>query len=559
MGGILIADVVLLPPRESYDTPYRHRILGTINFDTPFLGMHPGLIMSGISSLFRAAPQPVGETSRRNSLSPSASGTEASQSTVSLSTEPWMNSGPTTNLSPTQSAISSTPSDPNYNAPFPNDVRIQERKGWSNVLHFINKHSGGLTDATKQYVMSHIEFGGCLADFAGLKSRYSRIRALEDVHETVAGGRQITRRVRFINYYTASTGIPKKPKEKDVKVAEQDMPSKDDLTQGIESQSRPSLSRSSASTHSMYEDALDNLSGSQESITAAVQIQIDNMGESSGIQEAEILDDDLSILPMQHVDSMPIPDSDDEGTLIPSPAHAVTASSSGETNTANISQEVQATDFSSNLPPLPSKPQTPPPLDLSPYGIDKEAYRLAEKTHKATLKTYQKAVKDRETALKDRRRLLEKREKAAQQAREKEQRAFEKRNQKEAEKARKEAEKARMKADKERLNVEEANRVEKEIAALTVNPPQPTTSHTQNAGDVTADARTGGPQKPKKDRKFCLLPSDLSGPRDTCWIRVHMEGVDEVGAHCGLFFPGPQYESLVGDVGKRIETWVRGD
>ena len=38
-----------------------------------------------------------------------------------------------------------------------------------------------------------------------------------------------------------------------------------------------------------------------------------------------------------------------------------------------------------------------------------------------------------------------------------------------------------------------------------------------------------------------------------------MDGVDEVGAHCGLFFPGPHYESLVGDVGARIEEWVKED
>ena len=37
-----------------------------------------------------------------------------------------------------------------------------------------------------------------------------------------------------------------------------------------------------------------------------------------------------------------------------------------------------------------------------------------------------------------------------------------------------------------------------------------------------------------------------------------MEGVDEVGAHCGLFFAeNPHYETLVRDVGERIERWVR--
>jgi len=38
-----------------------------------------------------------------------------------------------------------------------------------------------------------------------------------------------------------------------------------------------------------------------------------------------------------------------------------------------------------------------------------------------------------------------------------------------------------------------------------------------------------------------------------------MEGVDEVGAHCGLFFPGTHYERLVGDVGARIVAWVQED
>jgi len=35
-----------------------------------------------------------------------------------------------------------------------------------------------------------------------------------------------------------------------------------------------------------------------------------------------------------------------------------------------------------------------------------------------------------------------------------------------------------------------------------------------------------------------------------------MTGVDEVGAHCGLFFLGDVYERLVGDVAGRVEGWV---
>ena len=57
-----------------------------------------------------------------------------------------------------------------------------------------------------------------------------------------------------------------------------------------------------------------------------------------------------------------------------------------------------------------------------------------------------------------------------------------------------------------------------------------------------------------------MLPSkDNSGRRDPAWVEVYMEGVDEVGAHCGLFFAGPHYERLVGDMGEMVAGWVRED
>jgi hypothetical protein len=36
-----------------------------------------------------------------------------------------------------------------------------------------------------------------------------------------------------------------------------------------------------------------------------------------------------------------------------------------------------------------------------------------------------------------------------------------------------------------------------------------------------------------------------------------MKDVDEVGAHCGLFFVDERYERLVGDVAERVEGWVK--
>lgn len=45
MGGLLAAEAV------SSTSPVSKRIIGLVAFDVPFLGMHPHVIISGISSL----------------------------------------------------------------------------------------------------------------------------------------------------------------------------------------------------------------------------------------------------------------------------------------------------------------------------------------------------------------------------------------------------------------------------------------------------------------------------------------------------------------------------
>lgn len=45
MGGLLIAEAALDP------SPVARRIIGLLAFDTPYLGMHPHVVISGIASL----------------------------------------------------------------------------------------------------------------------------------------------------------------------------------------------------------------------------------------------------------------------------------------------------------------------------------------------------------------------------------------------------------------------------------------------------------------------------------------------------------------------------
>lgn len=84
MGGLLAADVALL---QDYTGKRRHRLLGTLSFDTPFLGMHPGVISAGLGSIFRPGPKTPEEEA--GGLYQNG-GEGSSQSTTSLHT---MNSG----------------------------------------------------------------------------------------------------------------------------------------------------------------------------------------------------------------------------------------------------------------------------------------------------------------------------------------------------------------------------------------------------------------------------------------------------------------------------------
>lgn len=47
MGGLLAADAAT----DTYDKA--QRIIGMVAFDTPYLGMHPHVVVSGIASLFQ--------------------------------------------------------------------------------------------------------------------------------------------------------------------------------------------------------------------------------------------------------------------------------------------------------------------------------------------------------------------------------------------------------------------------------------------------------------------------------------------------------------------------
>lgn len=556
MGGILSAEVVLL--KKPNDESFQHRILGTVNFDTPFLGMHPGVVVSGIGSIFRAAPESPGANSQQGSsqgteavriptnenVSSSSYGTPALQqprtqsSTTSGYFSPPSSSATTSRQGSGLTSLQQASSldlptkDPNYNPPFPNDIRLPTRTGWDNALHFVMKHSDGLTKATKSYVTSHLEFGGAMADYKGLQNRYGKLRALEDV-EASRSGRP---RIRFVNYYTASTGRSKRPKSLSPGGSRSQIVSQVDGSGNSVNESMQELALAAPSTRSPSRSPRISVEEYRDGqvIPGVLEDDEDLDAHQSPLVD-ESANDDASE-GMNTIDPTPITDDEHEEVRT---TEDKSASETMEPTSSSTSHPNPLSP-SPSLPPIPTLPPSPPAFNPTPYP-DKDTRKIAEKEHSRQVKAYKQAVKDRDKAIKDRRKLLEKREKAAKLAREKQMKL----KAKELVKAEKDAE------------IEEGKKKGKD-GTDTTKPTSQQPKKLQKESTGADGAAEQEPPKPKRDRKFCLLPPKTNNERDPCWMRVYMRDVDEVGAHCGLFVVGEQYEWLVGDVGERVRGWVVG-
>lgn len=486
MGGLLAADIVLIPG-SAVGHPFRHRILGTVSLDSPFLGLHPGIVVSGIASIFRPAPSPANDDGASNSLSGAnhdpAESLSPDSSVYSSVAPPSEASSPALPLSPPSTGPSGDP-DPYFNPPFFNDVLFIDRGWFKNITHFAKKHkSQNLVGAATSHIMSHLEFGGCLADYPGLNSRYNKLRRLEDVDPFNANGPDLRGavRVRFVNYYTISTGRLKKPKR---------------------DCSSPYLRPDAATTQGHRRSSSD----------------IDSRASTPRIS----VDDDIDGGRQETLQSIePVPEQDE-----PPMESEVFKSSEAAT-------ELDAGDMPDNiqLPAIPDLPEPPQPPNLDQYS-EKDARKQAEKEAKCAQKAYDHAIKTREKVMQERQRLLEKRRRKTLKDAEKR----EKEQQREA--ARKGKEEQKKVLREEQALHKELEEMSRRLEKQQAKPP--------------------GEEK-KKERKFCMLPRKTNGVRDSTWVQVYMEGVDEVGAHCGLFFPGAHYEKLIGDVGSRIVGWVQED
>lgn len=459
MGGLLAADVALLAAGqdESNRVALEHGVLGVVGLDTTFLGMHPRIIASGLSSLFTSSSTNpnLNEPEKSEDLEP-----RMIEEMTNIPPHPISKTPTPTDAIDDNSALSSHFKSLTTLSPIPSATTKPKQSPWSRAFYFINKHSDDLTKASKAYLTSHLEFGGCMADYQSLKSRYERISSIESSTERTS---------RFVNYYTASTGRPKKKKPQPPTAAEEEARNSND-----------SLGSTEEDIQKLHISTSDSRSEDQSKIPS-VQVINDTTSTSDSLEQQSSNNNLASISPTSPTPPLPLP-------LHPS----------------------RSAPCAPNLPQIPPRPSPPSPINPS-LNTTKESQKLASQTHAAETKAYNIALKDRDAAI------LAHRKEAKKLARDGKKKAKDE-----------ERKKSTMSNDQSTLPIPEVS---------------PSTT----------------PIKPPKYRPFCLLPpKNAHGERDSSWVRVTMHGVDEIGAHCGLFTAGSgHYDDFVREVVDRIEGWVR--
>jgi hypothetical protein len=494
---------VALAEAEDVNSPsrYRHRILGTINFDVPFLGMHSSVVGTGLGALFQ--PKRNDESSQKDENK-----TAHTKRSDSLSSE----RSPQESMGTTPSWFEQTP-DSNFDPPFSNDVYRVKRSQLDGAINFFKKNSGNLTMAVKEYASSYLEFGGCLADYSGLRRRYAELKELEaidDMEPKTDRRGLLKRRLRFVNYYTASPGFPKKS------------PSN---LEGQELEDKISSNQTIATT-----DSLDNLT---KLPGPTLSVESFNSGNDS-LAEME-----------------PTPIEEDPPVVnLSSPKQAY--DKSPEQPTADLEavedNDEYTTAIIESLPPLPEIPSEPPVLDSTLYE-DKDILKQARKEHARLVKLHERAKKEHDTTLKEREKLVHK---------------LTKKKQKSLSSPSLEMESTES-LDSHAVTPDDHILVRQASASTTSKASAllPTSDEEEELEKIKSNTSISSIQesptvsvKPPKDRVFCALP----GSSDHLWVRIFLPDIDEVVAHQSIFLPnGLYYEWLVNDTAARIEQWVQDD
>lgn len=247
MGGLLAADAATSPSQKS--SKCKHPIIGMIAFDTPYLGMHPHVVISGIASLFAKKDEQDASPANAETVLNDPNVVQFHDNRVTDEWDEFKKTLPTPSRSTSQLSVTSpSPADhPSalFNSAIPRPPPYQSASSSSSsqkppskhrpssgthsglqkmfnklpavvkdhpsVQGFVNthadkldkpfarwltKHSDDPLGASKTWIVERLQFGSCMFDAKDLKDRYGRL-----VKWDWKGG--------WVNYWTITTGLEK--------------------------------------------------------------------------------------------------------------------------------------------------------------------------------------------------------------------------------------------------------------------------------------------------------------------------------------------------------------
>ncbi|KAJ5369661.1 hypothetical protein N7509_014273 [Penicillium cosmopolitanum] len=282
LGGIVAADVALLQ---------KHQILGLINFDVPFLGLHPRVVPTGILS---SMPKKPGDVAPEETLA---------DEQASLGMDPA--------YKPATPPRPAAP-DPNFDRPWRNDIRLPNRGFLKGVMHFVNKNTDNLARSVFDRVVSSAKFAGCVNNYSELRRRYRHLMELE------ASNRVPPHSIKFINYYTASTGR-KKPKKGDDSATKtdsaQESPSPSLEVEEEEITGQDEKSTTPTQQTPAIERSLENMSISSEPRThESGADEAESTVKTNPVEESQSKSSSTSTLAIIDAEPIPEPSIEDETT-----------------------------------------------------------------------------------------------------------------------------------------------------------------------------------------------------------------------------------------------------
>lgn len=220
MGGLLAGDAATDPSNNPGGRP--KRIVGVVAFDTPFLGMHPHVVVSGIASLLpkegekgkkEKSERSMNEHPNVNVVDQGVTDDwEAFKKQTSGEQNPFVASVLINSCifvvyarnAPYSSESSSLGVVPQIRSPSPSPAPSFMERALSYVpakntddpvVKWLRKHADDPFSAGKRWITERFQFGSCMFDPGDLKRRYSLL-----VDWGIGGG-------MWVNYWT--TTVPK--------------------------------------------------------------------------------------------------------------------------------------------------------------------------------------------------------------------------------------------------------------------------------------------------------------------------------------------------------------